>query len=107
MEKPAFLVDIGAPKTVSGKNAVNKLLFYFGFYKFRKLRPSSKRFRFANESFKSLGSIMVYLDTPGGVEPIPVEVDIVPADILPLLGLDVRDRERLTPDIAFNVLSKR
>ena len=49
----------------------------------------------------------LHIETPTGIEPIPVEVDIVIADIPLLLGLDVLDREGLTPDIAYNVLAKR
>ena len=41
------------------------------------------------------------------MDPIPVDIDIVSANIPPLLGLDVLDRENLTPDVAYNVLAKR
>ena len=49
----------------------------------------------------------MYLKTPNCVDPIPVEIDIIRPDIPPILGLDILDRERLTPDIAYNVLGKR
>ena len=52
-------------------------------------------------------SIYRYLDTSNSVEPIPVKVDIVIADVPPLLGLNVLDREHLPPNVSFNVLAKR
>ena len=49
----------------------------------------------------------MYLKTPNGIAPIEVILEVVRADIPALLGLDVLDRERLTPDTAFNRLAKR
>lgn len=88
MERPDFLVDIGASKTVSGKEAINKMLSYFVVHNFPQLHSSFRRFRFANESFKTFGWISIYLGSRNGVESIPVEVDIVIADFLSLLGLE-------------------
>lgn len=76
-------------------------------YHLPKYRRSFRSFRFADETFNSLGTVTLYLDTPHGIDPIPVEVDIVMVDIPLLLGLDVLDREVLTPDVAFNLLAKR
>ena len=105
--RPGFLVDIGAPKSVVGKKALNRLFASVDVYHKPPLRTSHNFFRFGDESFPSIGMITLYLDTPHGVRPIPVEIDIVVPDIPPLLGLDVIDRERLTPDVAYNVLAKR
>jgi len=105
--KPGFLVDIGAPKSVIGKKALNRIFSASKTYQLPKLRSSPNSFRFANETFRSIGSLTLYLETPAGVRTVPVDIDVVVADIPPLLGLDVIDRERLTPDVAFNSLAKR
>ena len=65
------------------------------------------RFRFANKVFDSFGKIILYLDTPNGVPPIPVELDLVQADIPALLGIDVLDREGRIADTVANRLTKR
>jgi len=105
--KPGFLVDIGAPKSVIGKKALNRVFSSSKTYQLPRLRSSPHSFRFANETFSSIGSLTLYIETPTGVAPIAVDIDVVAADIPPLLGLDVIDREGLTPDVAFNVLAKR
>lgn len=51
--------------------------------------------------------IKLYLDTHYGVKPIPVDIDIVIPEIPSLFCLDVHDRERITREVAYNVLSKR
>jgi len=105
--KPGFLVDIGAPKSVIGKKALNRVFSASKTYQLPKLRYSPHSFRFANETFHSIGSLTLYLETPAGVATVAVDIDVVTADIPPLLGLDVIDHESLTPDVAFNVLAKR
>ena len=104
---PGFLVDIGAPKSVIGKKKLKYLSCTAGTNHVSLLRKSYNRFRFANETFDSIGMLTLFLDTPTGIPPMPVEIDIVIADFPPLLGLDVLDREKLIPDIAYNVLAKR
>lgn len=76
-------------------------------YRLPKQLHSPNSFRFANETFRSIGSTTLSLDTPVGVGTVAVHIHVVMADIPPLLGLDVPDRERLTPDVSFNVLAKR
>lgn len=71
------------------------------------MRHSVNSLRFANETFHYIGSATLYLDIPAGVGTIAVDLDVVLADIPPILGLDRLDRERFTPDVSFNVLAKR
>ena len=49
----------------------------------------------------------MYLATPDGIPSITVEFDVVQANIPVLLSMDVLDREKLTPDTAFNRLAER
>ena len=72
-----------------------------------KLNSSHNRFRFADTTFKSLGTVTIPLAAPAGIKPIPVVLDIVDADIPALLGLDVLDKESLVADTVTNLLTKR
>jgi len=103
----AFSASVVDSPSVHKKKALNRVFSASRTYQLPKLRSSPNRFRFANETFRSIGSTTLYLDTPAGVGTVAVEIDVVAADIPPLLGLDVIDRESLTPDVAFNVLAKR
>lgn len=49
----------------------------------------------------------MFLDTPFGMDPIAVTNDTVRADVPPLLKLDVLYREKLSPDVAYNLLAHR
>ena len=73
----------------------------------RNICRSAHRFRFEDESFQSLGRISLPLATPPGVKPILDDFDIVQANIPPLLGMDVLDREKLVADTVFNRLARR
>jgi len=55
--KPGFLVDIGAPKSVIGKKALNRVFSSSKAYQLPKLRSSPHSFRFAKETFPSIGSM--------------------------------------------------
>lgn len=101
-----LLCDIGAPKSVIGRHELNRILTALGVHN-RRTRPSGNSFRFADAVYKSLGKISIPLHTPAGIPNIPVEVDIVEADIPALLGLDVLDEESLTPCTVSNRLIKR
>ena len=70
------------------------------------LKKSFNRFRFADETFKSLGQVDLPLATPPGRCPIKVTMDVVPTDIPPLLVMDVLDRESLIADTVANRLTK-
>lgn len=89
-----------------GRKDLNRLLSAAGIHQ-RNIHKSSRRFRFGDESFPSLGRISLPLGTPPGVKPIFVDFDIVQADIPPLLGMDVLDREELVADTVFNRLARR
>lgn len=97
---PVFFVDIGGLKPVVGKKSLNRILTESGEFRPPQLRKSENRFRFGDQSFSSVGKVTVRSETPTGIEPIAVDVDIVTADILPLLGLDILDREGLTTGVA-------
>ncbi len=72
-----------------------------------KLIRSRNSFRFADAVYDSLGKVVIRLKTPTGQPPVFVEVDVVSADIPPLLGMDLLDRESLTPCTISNRLIKR
>lgn len=47
------------------------------------------------------------LGTPAGVPSIPVIMDVIADDISAVLGIDLLDREFLTPDTVANRLTKQ
>lgn len=69
--------------------------------------PSRHHFRFADATCDSLGAVIFLLHTHIGAPNIPVDMDIVSAEIPPLLGLDILDRQSLTPCTVSNRLVKR
>lgn len=99
-------VDIGAPTSVVGKKELHLLLSKSDIRNY-KGRKYPNRFRFGDVTFNSMGQVSLPLPTPEGVAPISVVFDIVPADVLALLGLDVLDRERLVADTVFLRLAHR
>lgn len=72
-----------------------------------KIRPSKCGFKFANATYSSLGSIELPLHTTPSIPTIIVNMEIVPADVPALLGLDVLDEHQLTVDTVINILAKR
>ena len=101
-----FCIDIGAPKSVISRKELSRILRAHAF-RFPKLRSSNRRFRFADETFRSLGQTAIPLATPPGMAPLPAMIDVVDADIPALLGLDILDKESLTADTVTNRLTKR
>ena len=101
-----FCVDTGAPRSVIGLKSLKRILCKQG-VRFPKLELSRNRFRFADSIFESLGKICIPLRTPPGVTPVPVVMDVVQADIPPLLGIDILDKESLIADTVSNRLQKR
>ncbi len=71
------------------------------------ISKSRRQFRFGDAFYKSYGTVLMHLATPDNIPPIPVMMDIVPADIPALLGLDVLDKENLYADTVTNRLVKR
>lgn len=103
---PRFLVDIGSPRSCIGKRELN-CIFTDMEKRVPTLSHSQRRFLFADTAFPSLGKVFLYLSTSMGIWPIAVATDVVTADIPPLLGLDVLDREYLMASTVSNRLIKR
>lgn len=101
-----FCVDIGAPKSVIGRKELNRVVNAIGMRP-KKPRYSSNRFRFADAEYESLGKASIPLLTPPGIPAIFVEMNVVQADIPAFLGMDVLDRESVTPCTVSNRLVKR
>ena len=59
------------------------------------------------QTFSSLGQISFPLATPPGVKLILVDFDIVEADVLVMLGMDVLYREQLVADTVSRRLARR
>lgn len=101
-----FCVDIGAPRSVVGELELTRLLKHLGRRR-GTLRNSKNSFRFADAVYESLGTIFIPLRTPRHVKAIPVELDVVTANVPALLGLDAMDGHCLTPCTVSNTLVKR
>ena len=64
--EPGFLVDIGAPRSVVGKKSLTRILALRGAKTQPERRTSNSRFRFADETFSSVGVVVLYLkNLPG------------------------------------------
>ena len=101
-----FCADTGAPRSVIGMREFKRIRSQLGLRNI-KVNPSKCGFTFADATYASLGSVTLPLYTPPGIPTIMVELEIVPADIPALLGLDVLDQHQLTIDTVHNVLAKR
>ena len=69
------------------------------------ISKSLNPFSFGDESFRLIGVVTHCLEITDGVTPIPIAVDIIFPDIPPLLGLSVTEKEKLNPDVTYNILS--
>ena len=104
--EPAFCIDIGALKSVVGKQQLDAILITLR----RKDIPrcsSHNSFRFGDVVVNSLGMIEVALATPPSVPDIIVLIGIVTVNVPALLGLDVLDSESLYADNVMNRLVHR
>lgn len=101
-----FCIDTSAPRSVIGKKELNRILLKHGIHH-RRILKSTKSFRFADTTFKSLCSAHIPLNTPPGAPTIEGNLDIVETDIPALLGMDIMDKEGLTPCLISNRLAKR
>ena len=101
-----FLAHIGATKSCIGRKELNRICNAAGF-RLKPLSPSNNRFRFADSTYDFLGKATIPLLTPPGVPSIPVELDVVQADIPALLEMDIFDKESITPCTASNRLIKK
>eukprot|EP00171_Calliarthron_tuberculosum_P003553 IDg3553t1 len=103
---PSFCVDIGAPSSVIGWKQLHRINSQIG----RRSIPIAnytRRSRFIDSVYKSLGSVCLALATPEGVQNIHVTLDIVSADVPALLGLEVLDSECLYADTVTKRLVNR
>ena len=103
--RPAFCVDIGAPRSVVGLKEARRIYSRIG----RRLqpRPSSRRFRFADSENESLGTVMMPLETPPGIPTSNVFLDVISADVPALLGMEGLDENWLNPCTVSNRFIKR
>ena len=101
-----FCADTGAPRSVIGMREFKRIRSHLGLRNI-KSKPSKCGFTFADATYASLGSVTLPLYTPPGIPTIMVQLEIVPADIPALLGLDDLDQHQLTIDTVHNVLAKR
>ncbi len=103
---PGFCVGIEAPRSVVGRPKLNSIL-----RNMKKIHiphiSSNNSFRFSDVTAKSIEMVEIELLTPPYVHYIPVLMDIVPADVPVLLGLDVLDVEILYTDNVTNRLAHR
>ncbi len=96
-----FCMDTGAPSSVVGRDVLHD----FGLAE--NLTPSTKQFRFGDSKFRSLGKVVLYLETPTGIPPIPITFEVVTAKVPALIGLDVLDSQSLVVDTTTNRLWKQ
>ena len=66
------------------------------------MHPYRRALRFGDQVVKSLGMIELALETPIGTQPIPILMDVVPANVPALLGLDILDTYTLMAHHATN-----
>lgn len=104
--RPVFCVDSGAPRSVMGMDYFTYIHKFFNTSQ-PQLIPSSLTFSFAKQRFPSLGKVSLILTTPDGTQPITIHLDVVSADVPPLLGLDVLDLNKLMIDNVHNRLARR
>ena len=91
-----FCVDVGAPRSVIGRKELARMYIAHGIHN-RHIHPPNNRFRFTDAAFKSLGKVYIPLKTPPGAPRVNVVLDIVSADIPVFLGMDIMDKEGITP----------
>ena len=103
---PSFCIDTGAPLSVIGLKELRRVFSGIG-KRLKGLRPSHRRFKFADAAYGSLGCIDLPLATPSGINTIYVSTDVVAADVPALLGLSTLDQHSLLVDTVMNKLSKR
>lgn len=72
-----------------------------------KVSPSNNGFKFASAIYLSFGTAHLSLFTPPELPTNYSKVEIVPADVPALLGLNSPDSYQLTVDTAVNALAKK
>lgn len=71
------------------------------------INRSNQSFLFGNKTFESLGKRTLPLAAPYGVHALDVNLDLVAADVLALVGHDFLDTHPLMVDTVTNRLEKR
>lgn len=97
--------DTSAPRSVIGLKELNLLQNQLEIRNI-KGKPSQHDFKFPNATYSSLGSVVLPLYTPPGVLTIYAKLEIVPADVPTLLGLDVLDSHLLNVEKVLIYLQK-
>lgn len=99
-------IDTGASRLVIKWKELNGVCNENGIHDM-KVGPSNQHFRFADNTFKSLGIVHIELDTPLRATSISVGLEVLQADVPALLGVDVMEKEGLNPFLISNRMSKR
>ena len=106
-ERPGFCVDYGAPSSAIGIKEVRRIYSRFS-KQVPSLKNSRNRFRSADATFDSIGTIEIPLATSRGVQTIFIIImDVVSAYVPALVGLDIFDFHDFKPETATNHLMKR
>lgn len=101
-----FFYDIEASKSVIGQKEFHRVNESIGVC-LKGFRQSRNRFRFADAVYDSLGIVSILLCTPPRKHRLILWMNVVEVDIAALLGLEMFDRESLTPCTVSNRLIKR
>ena len=99
-------VDIGASYPCIGDEALKRIVRHSG-YRSIPLIDSKRDLKFGDTLVRSRGMIELMLAALGCTLDIPVAVDVVDVEILPLLGFDVLDVNNVVVDNLTNHLWNR
>lgn len=102
---PGFCVDTRAPNPVIGLPEL-RCIYATNMVITPQLRKSTRRFKFSYVIFQSLGLNDLPLATPSGKSPIYITLDILSADIPPVMRLEVMNAHSLTPNTVSNELQE-
>lgn len=103
-----IFVDTGAARSVISEKKLEKNpIILDQSFRIANREQSALYFKFADTTFKPLGTVSLALRKAGHTHVITIKDDVVSANVPTLIGLDVLDREILMADIVHNVLYKR
>lgn len=97
-----FCEDTGAPKYVIGLKTFSRIRSQLDLGHARS-KPLKCGFNLGNLTYTSPRSLRLPLFTPPGIFTVFVKLEIVPADVSALLGLDVIDESQITIDTTVNI----
>ena len=95
------VLDIGAQKSFVGLQQAKAYARYMGIP--YRVKESNIAFRFGDTIHKSLGKMYVRVPSPCGAF-VPLQIDVVSADVPMLVGLDVLDKQGWYADNTTNML---